>query len=114
MYLLLVKMVEPWKHDSDAWKRVLIELFQALILNGSRGKASLKLNGDVETSFAIFRVVAMETEKYGLGSVEIGCVMACNLHTNNCHASMTSHQGGSVCFLMTSHLVKSTSELLFT
>ncbi|CAH1440124.1 unnamed protein product [Lactuca virosa] len=109
--MIILFMDMQLKVDGVGLLRKEVEMQEEALNNSSKTNyklewATRKHQHELERTIANLRVAVMETKEYGLGSIEIGCVMAYNRHTNNCYASMASHQGGSVRFpSMPSHVV---------
>ena len=69
------------------WEMGLAEVNQALVLNGLRGRVTLRTDGGLKTGRDIVMAAMLGAEEFGIGTaslIALGCIMVRQCHSNTC------------------------------
>jgi glutamate synthase (ferredoxin) len=83
------------KHVGVPWELGLTETQQTLVLNGLRGRVTLRTDGGLQTGRDIVIAALLGAEEFGLGTaalVSIGCDMARQCHLNSCPTGIATQR----------------------
>ena len=75
------------KNAGLPWELGLAETQQVLVLNGLRGRVTLRVDGGLKTGTDVVKAALLGGEQFGFGTaalVALGCVMARKCHLNTC------------------------------
>lgn len=83
------------KHVGVPWELGLTEAQQTLVLNGLRGRVTLRTDGGLQTARDVVIAAMMGAEEFGFGTaalVSIGCDMARQCHLNTCPTGIATQR----------------------
>ena len=75
------------KYAGNPWELGLAETQQTLVMNGLRGRVTLRTDGGLHTGRDVVVAALLGAEQYGFGTaalIAIGCKMARQCHLNTC------------------------------
>jgi len=85
------------KYAGSAWELGLAETQQILLMNGLRGKVTLRTDGGIRTARDVLVAAMLGAEEYSFGTtalVAIGCQMARQCHLNTCPVGIATQDPG--------------------
>jgi glutamate synthase domain-containing protein 2/glutamate synthase domain-containing protein 1/glutamate synthase domain-containing protein 3 len=88
----------PWGSIKNAglpWELGLAETQQVLMMNGMRGRITVRVDGGLKTGRDVVVAAMLGGEEYGFGSAAVvaaGCVMARQCHLNTCPVGVATQR----------------------
>ena len=88
----------PWssiKYAGSPWELGLAETQQVLVMNGLRGRVTLRTDGGFHTGRDVVVAALLGAEQYGFGTasmIAVGCEMARQCHLNTCPVGVATQR----------------------
>ncbi len=83
------------KYAGDPWELGLAETQQTLVMNGLRGRVTLRTDGGLHNGRDVVVAALLGAEEYGFGTaalIAVGCKMARQCHLNTCPTGIATQR----------------------